>query len=58
VPVLLAALGTAGALASGSSSMAHDGEVARKSSARWMVWLVGRQGAAFFVILPALLVSR
>lgn len=57
VLVLVAALGTAGALASGIASMAYDGEIGHKSSAEWMVWRVGLQGAAFLIILLALLVS-
>jgi hypothetical protein len=43
-------------LASGIYSMAHDGEVAHLRSAQWMVWRVVLQGAAFLLILFALLV--
>lgn len=54
--VLVAALAVLGSLASGLYSMAHDGEVARQTSAQWMVWRVVFQGAAFLLILFALFV--
>ena len=55
--VLAAGLAVLGSLASGIYAMAHDGEVAHQSSAQWMVWRVVLQGAAFMLIVFALLVA-
>lgn len=52
--ILVAALATIVSLASGVVSMAHDGEVAHRSSAKWMVWRVVFQAAAVVMILLAL----
>ena len=50
-----AALAVLASLACGVASMTRDGEVAHFTSARWMVWRVAFQAAAFLLILLALL---
>lgn len=57
VLVVLAALATMFALASGVSAMAHHGEVGHLNSEQWMVWRVLFQAAAVLIILVAILVS-
>ncbi|MBI3067479.1 MAG: twin transmembrane helix small protein [Betaproteobacteria bacterium] len=54
--VLLAVLATIASLTLGITSMAHDGEVAHRNSAQWMVARVTFQAAAFLLILLALFV--
>jgi len=57
VLVLIAALGTAGALASGIASMASNGEIGHRNSVQWMNVRVGLQAAAFLLILLGLMIS-
>ncbi len=52
--VLAATFGTIVSLVSGVASIAHDGDIAHRSSAEWMVWRVAFQAAAVAMILLAL----
>ena len=52
--ILVATMATIVSLVSGVASMAHDGAIAHRSSAEWMVWRVVFQAAAVVMILLAL----
>ncbi|NIR44452.1 MAG: hypothetical protein GWO39_08420 [Gammaproteobacteria bacterium] len=55
--VVLAALATAGALATGVGSMVHGGAFDQRHADQFMVARVGLQGLAFILLLLALLVA-
>ncbi len=52
--VLLATVATIASLVTGVTAMAHDGEVAHRNSAQWMIWRVVFQTAAIMMVLLAL----